>query len=96
MGALYFLPLVLISLLTPFIAINALIISPIIFSTLPIHYILGVFLVTTLFAICYINVNPKSNKWLYLYPWAFLNMILFSYLIIYSALKLQDRKWGTR
>lgn len=96
MGALYFLPLVLISLLTPFIAINALIISPIIFGTLPIHYILGVFLVTTLFAICYINVNPKSNKWLYLYPWAFLNMILFSYLIIYSALKLQDRKWGTR
>lgn len=96
MGALYFLPLVLISLLTPFIAINALIISPVIFGTLPVHYVLGVFLVTTLFALCYININPKSNKWLYLYPWAFLNMILFSYLIIYSALKLQDRKWGTR
>ncbi len=95
-GLLYFLPLVLISLLTPFIAIKTLVFAPIITGVLPIHYILGVFLVTTLFALTAVSLNPKSNKWLYLYPWAFLNMILFSYLILYSAARLQDRKWGTR
>lgn len=95
-GVLYFLPLILISLLTPFIAIKALVVAPILYGVLPLHYILGVFLVTTLFALVTISLNPKSNKWVYLYPWAFLNMVLFSYLILYSAARLQDRKWGTR
>jgi hyaluronan synthase len=92
----YFLPLVLISLLTPFIAIKALLISPVLLGTLPLHYMLGVFLITSLFAIFCIFTDAKKSKWLYLYPWAFLNMIMFSYLILYSAARLNDRKWGTR
>ena len=95
-GLLYFLPLMLISFLTPFIAIKALIVAPLFFSTLPFHYILGVFLITTLFSLPIIYANPKNKTWPYLFPWAFLNMILFSFLIIYSAIRIQDRKWGTR
>lgn len=92
----YFLPLVVISLLTPFIAIKALLISPILLGMVPFHYILGVFLITSLFAIFSLYTDSKKSKWFYLYPWAFLNMIMFSYLILYSAARLNDRKWGTR
>ena len=92
----YFLPLMLISFLTPFIALKALLISPILFHQFPVHYILGVFLMTTLFSLPIIYQNPRNKNWPFLFPWAFLNMILFSFLIIYSAIRIQDRKWGTR
>ncbi|MDO8572396.1 MAG: glycosyltransferase [bacterium] len=96
MALFYFFPLLLISFLTPFMVFRAMIYSPIAKGTLPIYYILGSMMVTTIIVIFYRLYAPKNKHWLYLYAWSFLNIIIFSYIIIYAAIRIQDRGWGTR
>ncbi len=91
----YFIPVVIISLLTPFIAFRAIIINPLIFGVSPIFYIIGVFLVSSLLAINNLIFREDKN-WKYIYVWTFLGMIFTSYLLFYALLDIRNMKWGTR
>jgi len=92
----YFFPLFLISILTPFIAARALIYDPITKGTLPIIYLLGIFLITTL-TVCYYRYVARENKyWPYIFIWSVINMAVLSFILFYALATIQNRKWGTR
>ena len=92
----YYFPLLLVSFLTPFMALRALIYDPIFSQVAPIYYFLGVLFVTTLIVIYYRLLAPRDRYWPYLFLWSMFNILFLSYLIFYAALNLQNRKWGTR
>lgn len=92
----YFFPLILITLLTPFMAVRALIYYPIAHHALPLYYILGVFLITCIITVFYRIVSPENKYWPYLFVWSAINMIVLSFILFYSLITIQNRKWGTR
>lgn len=96
MAIFYFSPLLLISFLTPFMVFRAMIYSPLVYGTFPMYYVFGSMLVTSIIVIFYRIYEPKNKFWPYLYAWSFLNIIIFSYIIVYAAIRIQDRGWGTR
>ncbi|VVB87844.1 Dolichyl N-acetyl-alpha-D-glucosaminyl phosphate 3-beta-D-2,3-diacetamido-2,3-dideoxy-beta-D-glucuronosyltransferase [uncultured archaeon] len=91
----YFFPLVIISLVTPFIAFKALILNPLIFGIIPIFYISGVILITCLLALHYQFFRNDKN-WKYIFAWTFLGVVFTSYLMFYALLDIRNMKWGTR
>lgn len=92
----YYFPLVLISFLTPFVTFHALFYSSILKGIFPLYHIFGVILVTSIMVIYYRWVEKDNKYWLYLFPWSILNLFLFSFIIVWAAIKIQDRGWGTR
>lgn len=92
----YFIPLFLISILAPFMIFKALIYSPIIYGILPIYYIIGIFIVTSLIAIYYRLLSRTNKYWPYLFLWSIFNTMILAYVIVYAAVRIQDRGWGTR
>ena len=92
----YFFPLVLISFLTPFMVFWNLILFPIWYNHSPLHYLFGLFIITSLFIIYYRALSRGNKYWKYLYLWQLLSSFLLSYIIIYAAFKIKDRRWGTR
>lgn len=93
----YFLPLTLLTLLTPFMAARALFYMPIVKGgTTFSFYVLGVFLITSLIIIYYRIVAKENKYWPYLFIWSGLNTIILSFLLFYALATIQDRKWGTR
>lgn len=92
----YFLPLVIITLATPLVTLAALIWAPLAFGLPPLYYLVGIFLVTSLIILYYRLLAPKNSYWPYLYLWSLLNTFLLSFLIIWAAFRLRDRRWGTR
>jgi len=92
----YFYPLILISFLNPFIAIYAMIYTPIVHHTIPMFYIIGLALVNLLMLIYYRLVGPKNRDWPYLIAWGLLSVFVLTFLMIYAAIRIQNRTWGTR
>lgn len=96
MGFAYFLPLTITTLVTPLIAFRALIYAPIMQAMMPVYYILGILCMTIMVMMYYRILAPHNKYWLYLIPWGVLNMFVLSFMLVYAAFRLQDRKWGTR
>jgi hyaluronan synthase len=94
-GLTYFFPLVFLTIITPFIAIKALLVNPIFLGINPIFYVSGIFLISTLLALHYIYFK-KDKYWKYMFAWSIINMFAISYLMIYALLTLRNRGWGTR
>ncbi len=92
----YFFPLVILSMITPIISFRAIIYDPIVRGIIPIYYVSGVLLLTCLILICCRIVDNRNRYWPYFFLWAAFNMVLLAYLMFYSILTLQNRKWGTR
>lgn len=92
----YFIPLFIISILAPFMAFKALIYSTFIYQSLPVYYIIGIFTVTSLIVIYYRLLSRTNKYWAYLFLWSVFNMIILVYVIVYAAIRIQDRGWGTR
>ena len=94
----YFVPLIVLTLLTPFIAFKALIISPLILGIMPIAYVGGIMLVSLLLFIHFnIYVKEEDRKYgKYMFLWSVLNMTIFSYILIYALYDLKNMAWGTR
>ncbi|MBX4210729.1 glycosyltransferase [Candidatus Parcubacteria bacterium] len=93
----YFFPLILVTILTPFMATRALFYTP--FAKSPatlVYYMLGVLLVATLIIIYYRFVARDNKYWPYVFIWAGINTIFLSFLLFYALLTIQNRKWGTR
>lgn len=95
-GVFYFLPLLVISFITPFIVLSGLVIFPLVNSVWPIYYLIGIFLVTTLFLLYYRYTSPNNKYWAYLYLWQILSIFVLSFVMFYAAIKIKDRGWGTR
>lgn len=93
----YFFPLTLVTILTPFMAARAMIYVPLArndFATL--FYLLGIFIITGLITIYYRLVARENKYWPYLFIWAAINTVCLSFLLFYALATIQNRKWGTR
>lgn len=93
----YFFPLMLVTLLTPFMAARAFFYTPIAKGpSATLYYIIGVLCITLLIMIIYRFVARTNKYWPYLFVWAGINMLVLSYLLIVAIATIQDRAWGTR
>ena len=92
----YYFPLVAISFLTPIMTFRALIYAPLTKGVMPLYHILGVLLVTALIVIYYRFIDKNNKYWPYLFLWSVLNLFFLSFFIVWAAIRIQDRGWGTR
>lgn len=92
----YFFPLIIITLITPFMAFRALIYNPIFRGISPWYYITGVFLIASLMTVYYRYVSKENKYWPYLFVWSGINMVFLSFILFYALATIQNRKWGTR
>jgi len=91
----YFIPLIILTLLTPIIAFKALVINPLFLGISPLLYIFGILLVSTmLYAHYHVYEDGKYGK--YMIVWGILNMTIFSYILVYALYDLRNMAWGTR
>ena len=96
-GLFYFTPLVLISFLTPIVALANVYIVSAMHRSLPLEYLLGGFIVTLLYMLYAIRYARGKKKYIgYFMAWQFLTVSIFSYLIFYSLLTFRNQRWGTR
>ncbi len=95
-GLTYFFPLILLTLLTPFMAVRAFIYAPIMTGAFPWFYMVGVVLIASLVTVFYRLVEPENKYWPYLFIWSALNMIVLSFILFYALFTIQNRRWGTR
>jgi hyaluronan synthase len=91
----YFMPLILLTLLTPFIAIKALIINPLFFGISPLFYMSGIMLVAVALQAQY-NFYEGGKYGKYMLLWSILNMTILSYVLLYALYDLRNMAWGTR
>ena len=91
----YFIPLIILTLLTPFIAFKALILNPLVFGVTPFFYIVGILLVSFLLYIHYKTYSDEKHG-LYMFLWSIFNMTFFSYILLYALYDLRNMRWGTR
>ena len=92
----YFFPLILVTLLAPFMALRALVYHPIVHDTLPLYYMAGMLLVAFVITAYYRYVSIDNKYWPYLFAWATFNMIVLSMVLFYAMATIQNRRWGTR
>lgn len=92
----YYLPLVVISFLTPIMTFRALIFMPFTRGVMPLYHIAGILLLTSIVVIYYKYLDRKNKYWPYLFLWSLLNLFVLSFIIVWAAIRIQDRGWGTR
>jgi hyaluronan synthase len=92
----YFFPLFFISFITPFFAVRAFLINPVMFGVLPLYYVLGVFLMSGLMTIFYRWFSRENTYWPFVFVWSAINMVLLSFILFYAVATIQNRKWETR
>lgn len=92
----YFYPLILLTLVTPFMAVRAFIYNPIFRDITPFFYVIGVYLLACLMVVFYRSVSRENKYWPYIFAWSTINMVLLSFILFYAIATIQNRKWGTR
>jgi hyaluronan synthase len=92
----YFLPLVALTLLTPLMAVRALVWMPVADHSLPLYYLIGVFGTALVIVIYYRTVERQNRYWPYVFLWSALNIVVLSFVLIFALATLQNRAWGTR
>ncbi len=92
----YYFPLVFISLVTPIMTFRALIFIPLTKGVLPLYHILGILLLTAMIAMYYRLLDKNNKFWPYLFLWSLFNLFILSFIIVWAAIRIQDRGWGTR
>lgn len=92
----YFFPLIVITLITPFMATRALIYNPVFRGIPPWYYMAGVFLVAFVMTTYYRYVARQNKYWPYMFAWSAINMVFLSLILFYALATIQNRKWGTR
>lgn len=92
----YYLPLIFISFLTPIMTFRALIFAPFTRGILPFYHIAGIMIVTAIMVIYYRYLDKKNKYWPYLFLWSLFTLFVLSFMIVWAAIRIQDRSWGTR
>jgi hyaluronan synthase len=95
-SAFYYFPLILISLITPFMAFRAMVWAPLVHHALPWHQVAGILLITAIIAAYYRILNSSNPYWPYLFLWSILNLVALAFVMFWAVVKIQDRGWGTR
>jgi hyaluronan synthase len=91
----YFFPLIIVSVAAPFVAVRALIYDPIFNHYTPVYYLFGVLLFAAIITVFYRMTSRTNKYWPYLFAWAGLSSLM-SLMILYAAVTIQNRGWGTR
>lgn len=92
----YFIPLLLISFVTPFVGLWNVYLLPLVFGRTTLYYLAGIVLMALMLMLYYRILKKNSRNWPYLLLWQFFNTFFMSYVIFYAVFKLRDRGWGTR
>lgn len=92
----YFFPLIIVTLMTPFMAVRALIINPLVRDLSPFYYMAGVLLIAAVMTIYYRYLDKDNKYWPYVFVWSGINMAILSFILFYAMATIQNRKWGTR
>jgi hyaluronan synthase len=92
----YFFPLFLISFITPFFAVRAFLVNPLLYGIWPLYYVMGVFLMSGLMTIFYRWFSRENKYWPFVFVWSAMNMIVLSFILFYAVATIQNRKWETR
>jgi hyaluronan synthase len=95
-GLTYFLPLMLLTVMTPFMAVRGLVWMPIATHRIPTFYLVGVFGIALMISIYYRRVERSNRYWPYVFLWSTLNLVILSFVLFYALATLQNRAWGTR
>lgn len=85
----------LLTFLTPLIVFRALVWYPIVYQTIPISYLIGLFLMSGVFSVYY-NLHTGDKKWYYGLFYSFFYSLFLSWQMFYAIPTLKDQKWGTR
>ena len=93
---LYFIPMLIISFVTPFVGLWNVYLLPIIFGRTSMYYLAGIVLMGLMLVLYYRILKNNSKHWFYLLLWQFFNTFFLSYIILYAVVKINDRGWGTR
>jgi uncharacterized BrkB/YihY/UPF0761 family membrane protein len=75
---------------------RALVWAPIARGALPFYYIAGVLLITAIIVMYYRYLDKKNKYWPYLFLWSIFTLFILSFMLIWAAIRIQDRGWGTR
>jgi hyaluronan synthase len=93
----YFFPLMIVTVLTPFMAARAFFYTPLTHGLSSTgYYMLGVFAIAALFLIVYRYFDRQNRYYPYVFLWAVLNMLVLSYMLFIALITIQNRGWGTR
>lgn len=93
----YFFPLVLVTILAPFMAARAFLYTPFVHGiSSTYYYVFGVLAIAALITVVYRFFSRSNRYWPYVLLWAIFNMLILSYLLIFALATIQNRKWGTR
>jgi hyaluronan synthase len=92
----YFIPLIFLTIATPFMAAKALVYQPLVEGVTPVYYVLGVFMIALLMTLYYRHVRRGNAYWTYMFVWSAINMVVLSFILFYALFTIQNRKWGTR
>jgi hyaluronan synthase len=93
----YYYPLIIISVLTPIMAMRAIFYTPIFVNFASLWFYLFGGLVITSILVLFCKFVSKSYKyWPYLFLWSIFNIFILSFLLFYSLATIQNRSWGTR
>lgn len=93
----YFFPLILVTLLAPFMATRAFLYTPFVHGlSSTLYYMFGVLAIAGLIMVAYRYYDRTNKYWPYVALWAVFNMFVLSYLLFVALATIQDRKWGTR
>lgn len=93
----YYYPLIIISILTPFMAARILLYKTFTGNPNSLYlYLIGGVAITSLLVIFCKFISKEYKHWPYLFLWSFFNVFILSLLIFYSAATIQNRSWGTR
>ncbi len=96
-GLFYYLPLILISFLTPLVAFYNVYLLSILHLTFPVVYLTGGLLITLLYMLYAFRLSEGEKKYIgYFLVWQFLTVTIFSYILYYSFFRFRDQRWGTR
>ncbi len=92
----YFFPLILVTLIAPFMAVRAFIYYPLLRGVLPVYYVAGALLIACLITLFYRYVARKNRYWPYVLAWSIVNTFFLSMILFYALATIQNRAWGTR
>lgn len=96
-GLFYYLPLILISFLTPLVAFYNVYLISVLTLTFPLIYLTGGLLITFLYMLYAVRLAKGRKKYIgYFLIWQFLTVTIFSYILYYSLFRFRDQRWGTR
>jgi hyaluronan synthase len=77
------------------VAMRAVLLMPLLYGILPIHYIGGLAVISTLY-VAYYRINHRDGMGWYSLIWILFYLVILSWQVFWAMLTLKDNRWGTR